>query len=109
MRTQRRRFVTIAAVVLGLAVTTVVLAFYVVRVVEGVRRAAEDSRRVEQRYVEQWLAEQKKGLYSSRGWRVCRAKVSRRLVSRTHRLVPLELLRLQLELRRRGIGLDLGG
>ena len=64
MRTQRRRFVTIAAVLLGLAVMTGVLAFYVVRVVEGVRRAAEDSRRVEQRYVEQWPAEQKKGLAS---------------------------------------------
>ena len=44
--------------------TTVVLGFFVVRVVEGVRRAAEDRRRVEQRYVEQWLAEQKKGLVS---------------------------------------------
>ena len=65
MRTQQRRFVTIAALVLGLAGTTVLLAFYVVRGVEGVRRAAvEDSRRVEQRYVEQWLAEQKKGLAS---------------------------------------------
>ena len=42
MRTQRRRFVTIAAVLLGLAVMTGVLAFYVVRVVEDIHRATED-------------------------------------------------------------------